>query len=55
MQMLSNTQKLKTARTMLHFLIVASKTTDKDLALQEVTKFLESIYDLLASVIKSMK
>ncbi len=52
MNNLSDFQKLKTARTMFHFLIVASKTTDKNLQLKETTIFLESIYELLASIIK---
>ena len=55
MQTLSNIQKLKAARTMLHLLIVASKTTDKNLPLKKTTDFLESIYDLLASIIKNIK
>lgn len=54
MRTLSDLQKLKTARTMLHFLIVASKTTDENLQLKETTRFLESIYELLASIIKNI-
>ena len=50
MQNLSNYKNLSTAIRMVYFLLVASKTTDKNTSLKDATYFIESIYKLLKSI-----
>lgn len=47
MNKLPNEKRILIAKRMLYFIIVASKTTDKKLTLNEARIFLEDIYDLL--------
>ena len=53
MQNLTNSQKFITAIRMIHFLLNASKTTDRNVPLKDITKFLKGIYELLLSITKT--
>ena len=52
MSNLSNSEKLETAIRMIHFLLNASKTSDKNLPLKRATEFIENVYQLLLSATK---
>ena len=50
MNNLSNSEKLETAIRMTHFMLNASKRSDKNLPLKRATRFIENIYELLLSI-----